>query len=132
MIGDVAGLPPAPRSALQDTMGLTAHNTGMILNLALNYGGRQEIVRAVNNLLKDGAKRVSVEEVSGALDTAGLPDPDLLIRTSGEMRLSNFMLWQLAYTEFYITPKLWPDFKEKDLCEAIAAYQARERRFGGV
>jgi undecaprenyl diphosphate synthase len=104
----------------------------MTLNLALNYGGRQEIVRAVNRLVKDGAERVDEKSIASALDTAGLPDPDLVIRTSGEMRISNFLLWQTAYSEFYVTDTLWPDFKTPELYKAILEYQSRERRFGGI
>jgi len=132
IIGDSSKLPAEQQRLLNETKELTGKNTGMILNLALNYGARQEIVRAVNKLVKKGAKEVDENLISAELDTAGLPDPDLLIRTSGEMRLSNFLLWQSAYTELYVTPVLWPDFKKKDLYAAIADYQLRQRRYGGI
>jgi len=106
----------------------------MSLVVALNYGGRQEILKACQELLKKNISpdRLNEKTFSRYLDTADLPDPDLLIRTSGEMRLSNFLLWQCAYTEFWVTPVLWPDFRKKDLLEAIIDYQKRERRFGGL
>ncbi len=113
--------------AVEDLKG----NTGLILNLALNYGSRQEIVDAANALIASGKQSVTEDDISGALYTAGLPDPDLLIRTSGEMRVSNFLLWQIAYAELYVTPVLWPDFGREHLDAALADYQGRERRFGG-
>jgi len=131
-IGDISRLPSEQQKYLAETKQLTAGNSGMTLNLALNYGSRQEIVRAVNKLIRKGAKEVDEAMISSQLDTAGQPDPDLLIRTSGEMRLSNYLLWQCAYTELYITPVLWPDFKKKNLYEAIADYQNRQRRYGGI
>jgi len=119
-------------------MRLTAHNTGMKLVVALNYGGRAELADAFNAMLEHirenglSAFRADEQTISNHLYTAGLPDPDLLIRTSGEMRISNFMLWQLAYTELWITDTLWPDFRRRHLYQAIADYQRRERRFGRV
>ena len=116
----------------------TKNNTGIVMNIALNYGAREEITTAVKNIaasVADGAVDVSdidSEYISSMLYTAGQPDPDLLIRTSGEIRLSNFMLWQLAYSEMYFTDKLWPDFTVRDLEDAICEYQRRNRRFGGV
>jgi undecaprenyl diphosphate synthase len=115
----------------------TRANTGMIFSVALNYGGRAEIVDAVNRLLANGAgngspRTVKEEEFSKYLYTAGLPDPDLLIRTSGELRISNFLLWQIAYAEIYVTDTLWPDFRKNHLHDAIAAFQKRERRYGGL
>ena len=110
--------------------------TGMLLNLALSYSGRAELVDAVRRMVADARKgawdpaRVDDELLASYLYTAGLPDPDLLIRTSGEMRLSNFMLWQLAYTELWITDTLWPDFRRRHLFQAVAEFQGRERRFG--
>jgi undecaprenyl diphosphate synthase len=109
----------------------------MIFSVALNYGGRAEIVDAVNRLLANGAgngspRTVKEEEFSKYLYTAGLPDPDLLIRTSGELRISNFLLWQIAYAEIYVTDTLWPDFRKNHLHDAIAAFQKRERRYGGL
>jgi undecaprenyl diphosphate synthase len=109
---------------------LTGRNTGLVLNLALSYGSRQEILRAVNALLAEGAASVDEEGFARRLFTAGLPDPDLLIRTGGEHRLSNFLLWQIAYTELYISDKLWPEFRRAELLRAFAAYAGRERRFG--
>jgi undecaprenyl diphosphate synthase len=131
-IGDISKLPEGSRNELKSVMAATSGNRGMILNLALNYGGRHDIVQAVNKIIKKGVKEIDEETFGRYLYTEGLPDPDLLIRTSGEMRISNFLLWQCAYTEFYITETLWPDFREKDLYAAIADYQKRERRFGGV
>src|SRR5262245_55366549 len=112
----------------------TANNTGMLFNIALNYGGRAEIVEAARRLL---AAKVSPDDLdeqrfAGFLYTAGQPDPDLLIRTSGEMRVSNYLLWQIAYTEIYVTETLWPDFRRRHLLEAVLAYQKRERRYGGI
>lgn len=102
------------------------------MNIALSYGGRREIVRAINSLIEAGKKSVTEEDIASAMDTAGMPDPDLLIRTSGEFRLSNFLLWQCAYTELYITETLWPSFRKPQLLEAIEEYQNRERRFGCI
>lgn len=131
-IGVVEGLPVQVREVLAETKRNTCGNTGLILNIAINYGGRQEIIDAVNRLIKSGAREADSEVFKEYLYTSSLPDPDLLIRTSGEMRISNFLLWQIAYTEFYVTDVLWPDFKEKNLIEAIIDYQKRDRRFGGV
>ncbi|MCG2725855.1 MAG: isoprenyl transferase [Elusimicrobia bacterium] len=102
----------------------------LILNIALNYGGRQEIVDAVNRIIKSGIKRINLSSFNKFLYTFPLPDPDLLIRTSGELRISNFLLWQTAYSEFYVTDVFWPDFGEKEFADAIAEYQKRDRRFG--
>lgn len=114
----------------------TRNRVGLDFIIALNYGGRVEIVNAVSKIVEDvkagTIKEINEEEISTRLYTAGIPDPDLLIRTSGEMRISNFLIWQLAYSEFYFSDVLWPDFKEKQLNEAIIAYQSRERRFGGI
>lgn len=116
----------------------TADNTGLTFVIAVNYGGRDEITRAVRRMLSDASNGkldpalVTEETVASYLDTAGIPDPDLLIRTSGEIRLSNYLLWQLAYSEIYITDCLWPDFNKDELLAAIAQYNKRERRFGGV
>lgn len=131
-IGDQSKFPESIREELRKTIRETRGNTGLVLNLALNYGSRQEIVRAANKLIAGGAKKIDEQTLSDSLDTAGLPDPDLVIRTSGEMRISNFLLWQIAYSELYITPVLWPDFSEKHLFEAIIDYQKRDRRFGGL
>lgn len=132
ILGDIEGLPLAARTALRHGMRRTAANTDMQLNLALNYGGRAEIVQAVRRLLRDNVAPEDVTEESFAryLYTAGQPDPDFLIRTSGEQRLSNYLLYQCAYSEFYFTPVPWPDFHEAQLHEALAVYGSRSRRFG--
>ncbi|SPF54914.1 undecaprenyl pyrophosphate synthase [Candidatus Desulfosporosinus infrequens] len=137
-MGRIADLPREAQHELEHSMESTRNNTGLILNLALNYGGRSEIIDAVRKLSKDVLMgKLRIEEIdeegfSKALFTSGLPDPDLLIRTSGEMRLSNFLLWQLAYTEIVVVDELWPDFGQKALLEAIKVYQKRDRRFGGI
>lgn len=105
-------------------------NPALVLNLAINYGARQEITDAVNKLIDSGKKEITQEEISGALYN-NLPEPDLIVRTSGEQRLSNFLLWQAAYSEFYFTPVLWPDFKEEHFIQAVEEYGRRQRRFGG-
>lgn len=110
----------------------TAQNTGLTVILALNYGARQEITHAVNALLVAGKKEISMEDISAQLYQPSVPDPELIIRTSGEERLSNFLLWQAAYSEFYFTPVLWPDFNKQELQKALDAYAQRTRRFGGV
>jgi len=130
--GRTAGLPPGVADDLRKSVERLKDNPGLILNLALNYGARQESVDAVNAALDSGLKRVDEEAISSRLYTAGLPDPDLVIRTSGEMRLSNFLLWQAAYAELYVTPVLWPDFRRPDLAAAIEEYRTRHRRFGGI
>ncbi|PXF54461.1 MAG: isoprenyl transferase [Deltaproteobacteria bacterium] len=135
-IGQIERLPERVRTCLLNTIERTSSNTAMILNLALSYGGRAEIVGAARRLAKRCLSgTLDPEDIDEAvfasnLDTAGLPDPDLLIRTSGENRLSNFLLFQTAYSEFYITPTLWPDFDEDELLKALFEYQKRERRFG--
>ena len=136
VIGRTADLPASVRDEIAATQAHLADGTGMLLNLALSYSGRAELVDAARRLLEDAREmrldpaKVDEEFLGSYLYTAGLPDPDLLIRTSGEMRLSNFMLWQLAYTELWITETLWPDFRRKHLFEAVAEFQGRERRFG--
>ncbi len=141
VIGRSEQLPDEVRKDIEDGMRLTANNTGMRLVVALNYGARAEIVDAVNALLQQQRKsngattHVKADEqqtVSEYLYTAGLPDPDLLIRTSGEMRVSNFLLWQIAYAEIYVTETLWPDFSRERLLEALLDFQKRERRYGGL
>lgn len=135
-IGDIDSLPKEVRQELKEAMEKTKNNKRMVLNLALSYSGRWEIIEAVKEIARDVKKgKVKIEEIddklfSNYLKTAGIPDPDLLIRTSGELRISNFLLWQIAYTELYITDCLWPDFRRKHLYEAIRDYQRRERRFG--
>jgi undecaprenyl diphosphate synthase len=131
-IGRWQALPAGARAQLERVMEATSKNKGLILTLALNYGGRQEIVDACNRALKDKSKVLDEEAFARYLNTAGLPDPDLLIRTSGEMRISNFLLWQLAYTEIHITNTPWPEFRRPHLYAAILDYQRRERRFGGL
>ncbi|MDR0311280.1 MAG: isoprenyl transferase [Acidobacteriota bacterium] len=135
-IGRIHELDESVREELRRFSELTARNTGMTLSVARNYSGRAEITDAVNRILSEcragGPVIVTEDIISGSLYTAGLPDPDLLIRTSGEMRISNFLLWQIAYSEIYVTPTLWPDFRRKHLLEAIAAYQLRDRRYGGI
>lgn len=131
-IGRTSELPSNVQEELKKAIRKLENNKGLILNLALNYGGRQEIVDAVNRALASGLKSVDEETLSSLLYTKDLPDPDLLIRTSGEQRISNFLIYQTAYSEFYVTPTLWPDFKKEHLYEAIAAFQNRERRFGGT
>jgi undecaprenyl diphosphate synthase len=136
VVGRERELPADVRAAIAETQAFLSGSTGLLLNLALSYSGRKELVDAVRRLLADDQEsRIDPETVdddllSSYLYTAGLPDPDLLIRTSGEMRLSNFMLWQLAYTELWITDHLWPDFRRRHLYEAVSDYQRRERRYG--
>jgi len=130
VIGRQKDLTAAARVTLSRAVKRTSGNTGLILNLALSYGGRQEILDAVNAIIKSGKKTASEEDFSAHLYTAGMCDPDLLIRTSGEMRLSNFLLWQLAYTEIVVTDVLWPDFRKPQLLATIEEYSRRERRFG--
>lgn len=130
VIGDLDLLPKAPRQALQDAIVKTAGNQRLVMILALSYSGRREIVQAVNRIIQSGVSGVDEAQFSRFLYTAELPDPDLLIRTSGEFRLSNFLLYQMAYTEIVVTDRFWPDFSANDLYSAIASYQQRERRFG--
>ena len=133
-LGDLTALPDATYRVFRQGLDETADHTGMTFALAVNYGSRAEIARAVREIASGALAPEDVDEssVSSRLYTAGLPDPDLLIRTSGEMRLSNYLLWQLAYTEFYVTETYWPDFSRWDFLRAVAAYQGRSRRFGGV
>jgi undecaprenyl diphosphate synthase len=137
VIGRLDSMPKATAQAFTDAMGASAGNTTLDLVVALNYGGRDEILEAARELAREAVAGVIAPEAidekafEAHLYTTGLPDPDLLIRTSGELRLSNFLLWQVAYSELYVTPTLWPDFGRDDLLEAVVDYQARERRFGG-
>jgi undecaprenyl diphosphate synthase len=138
-IGRLDALPAPARRELLDAVETTACNSGLQVNLAINYGGRAELADAFNSILERaraagtlGSLRITEHEIASHLYTAGLPDPDLLIRTSGEMRISNFLLWQIAYAELFVTETLWPDFKRSDLLRAIREYQTRERRFGGL
>jgi len=130
-IGRLEGLPAAVRQELERAIRKLSGNRGLIVNLALNYGGRQEIVDAVNKIIRSGVREVGEDEFSRNLYTAELRDPDLMIRTSGEQRISNFLLYQLAYSELYVTRTLWPDFKREDFYDAILDFQGRQRRFGG-
>jgi undecaprenyl diphosphate synthase len=138
MIGDMDSLPRKVTYELNRAIDITRNNTGLFLNLALSYGGRQEIVRAVRLIakeVKNGQLRlneINEKLFSKYLYTSELPDPDLLIRTSGEMRISNYLLWQSAYSELYITNVLWPDFRKANLLQALIEYQQRNRRFGGI
>jgi len=129
-IGDTSKLPQNAQDKLRKAIEITSGNVGMTLILALNYSGKWDLVNAMNKLLGKGKECIEPSDVDEHLSTVGIPDPDLLIRTSGEMRISNFLLWQMAYTELHFTEVLWPDFRKKDLHEAIISYQQRERRFG--
>jgi undecaprenyl diphosphate synthase len=137
-IGEIELMPDATYKALLDGIESTAHNTGMTLTLALNYSSRSELTKATKTIaekVKNGelfAHDIDEDVIAQHLETAGIPDPDILIRTSGEFRLSNFILWQIAYSELIFTPVLWPDFTRKDLYHAIMDYQKRERRFGKI
>src|SRR3954471_19903216 len=138
-MGRLESLPDVVQTELQSAMDKTAANRGMRLNLAINYGGRTELIDAVNAIIENAklegnldALEITEEGISSHLYTTGLKDPDLLIRTSGEMRVSNFLLWQIAYAELHVTDTLWPDFTRTNLLEAIFDYQNRERRFGGL
>jgi undecaprenyl diphosphate synthase len=131
--GRLEALPYVVRRSLEETIAATAANTGLRLNLAINYGGRAEIVDAINAWIRDsGGGPITEQDLAARLYTSGLPDPDLLIRTSGEMRVSNFLLWQIAYAELHVTDTLWPDFRRVHLLRAIVDYQSRDRRFGGL
>ncbi|MEH7381210.1 isoprenyl transferase [Bacillus sp. JJ1533] len=137
-IGDMENLPIHTREAIQYAINRTRNNDGLQLNFALNYGGRNEILNAMKKMFSDmqeekiSPAELDEQQFSKYLYTADLPDPDLLIRTGGEKRLSNFLLWQLAYTEFWFTDVLWPDFSEKEFLEALEEYRQRKRRYGGI
>ena len=138
MIGELSRLSESFQKKIQELEEVSAANTGLNLTIAINYGSRDEMLRAMKHMVADiKSGRISEEEInentfSGYLDTRELPDPDLLIRTSGEQRLSNYLLWQLAYSEFYFTDVPWPDFHKKELELAVEAYNKRDRRFGGL
>jgi undecaprenyl diphosphate synthase len=134
VIGRIEELAPDIQDELQLAIDRTAKNGGMLFNIALNYGGRAEIVDAARRAIESGVRAEDLDEerFAGFLYTAGQPDPDLLIRTSGEMRVSNYLLWQIAYAEIYVTETLWPDFRRRHLLDAVLAYQKRERRYGGI
>jgi undecaprenyl diphosphate synthase len=138
-IGRIEALPESARRELLDAVQATSGNSGLLVNLAINYGGRAELADSVNAIIERARSagtldRLQVDEsmISAHLYTAGLADPDLLIRTSGEMRVSNFLLWQIAYSELYVTETLWPDFNRAELLRAVLNYQSRDRRFGGL
>ena len=133
-IGSLDGLSPELQQSIRNAIDLTKHNDAIVLTLAFNYGGRAEILQAIKRLIEDGipASEVTEDRVSQHLYTSDLPDPDLVIRTSGEYRTSNFLIWQAAYAEYHFTPVLWPDFDADDLKRAVEDYRHRERRFGGV
>ena len=137
-IGNIEDFPEQPRDAVLNALDLTKDNKGLIVNIALNYGGREELIHAVKEIIVDTQNGlvelddIDENKMKTYLYTSDLPDPDLLIRPSGELRISNFLLWQLAYTEFWFTSILWPDFKKEHLLEAIRSYQSRERRYGGI
>lgn len=138
VIGDIQTLPAEVQNGLLESIRKTASNTGLNLILALSYSGRWDLTEAARRLAREAAsgrlepEAISEDLIAAHLSTAGVPDPDLLIRTSGELRISNFLLWQLAYAEFHVSPKFWPDFRREDLYGAISDYQRRERRFGMV
>lgn len=131
-MGDISKLPEDIYKKFEELKDKTKNNTGMIVNIGLNYGGRDEIVRAFNTLLKEGKKVTNEDEIKKYLYTNSLPDPDFIIRTSGEQRLSNFMLYQCAYSELYFPKVLWPDFNKKHLIKALKNYSKRDRRYGGI
>ncbi|MGB3304739.1 MAG: polyprenyl diphosphate synthase [Thermomicrobiales bacterium] len=133
-IGELDALSPDLQQSIRDAIALTSGNTNLVLTLAFNYGGRQEVLQAVRQVIRDGLAPEDVTEESFAerLFTKDIPDPDLIIRTSGEYRMSNFLIWQAAYAEFFFSPKFWPDFGPDDLREAVLDYARRERRFGAV
>lgn len=134
IIGDWSKLPAESKKAINDALEKTKNNDGLVFSIALNYGGRDEIARAVKNIIVSGANAADITEelISKNLYTADIPDPELVIRTSGELRLSNFLIWQSAYSEIVITPVLWPDFTKEEYEKCILEYQGRDRRFGGI
>ncbi len=131
ILGDWSIIPEDSADSIRLALATTEKNDGLKLNIALNYGGRAEITRAVNMLIDSGKKNVTEEDISACLYTAGMPDPDVIIRTSGESRLSNFLIWQSAYSEIVLTPVYWPDFTPSEYERCLAEYQSRDRRFGG-
>nr|MBC7245219.1 isoprenyl transferase [Chloroflexota bacterium] len=133
-LGALEGLPDHLQNRIREAIAATSSGERIIVNVALNYGGRREIVEAVQRMMRDGVAvdQVTEQALAGYLYTAGLPDPDLIIRTAGEMRLSNFLIWQAAYAEFYSTPTYWPDFGPEELYQALLAYGQRVRKFGGL
>ena len=132
VVGDITKLSKDLQKAIEQAQKLTEKCDGLLVNICLNYGSRVEIIRAINNIIRDGVKEVDDELFAKYLQTEGIPDPDMVVRTSGEYRLSNFMLYQCAYSELYFPKVYWPDFKEKELEKAIVEYQKRNRRFGNI
>lgn len=134
LLGNLEGLPQTLQKKVHNALELTKDNRAMTLSIAFNYGGRAEILKALTEIIKQGLspEEINEEVFSRYLYTAGLPDPDLIIRTGGELRLSNFLLWQSAYSEYYSTPTYWPDFGEEEIKKALAVYRQRQRRFGGL
>ncbi len=132
IIGEVSGLPKTAQQKLKNAIDSTAENKQMELILALNYSGKWDLLQSINRLYEEKKYPIKESDIKKYLSTSKIPDPDLLIRTSGEMRISNFFLWQMAYTELYFTDVLWPDFSKKNLYEAIISYQKRERRYGKI
>jgi len=130
--GDLSGLPREVRESIRSVIEDTAAYDGITVNLAVNYGGRDEILRAVRNMIRTGVEAPTEETFKAFLDVPALPDPDLIIRTGGDLRLSNFLLWESAYSELFFSEKLWPDYTEEDLKFAIESFSGRERRFGGA
>ncbi len=130
LVGDIERFAPKYRDALRGVENRLSNNSGMTLCICLSYGGRQELVHAVNELLKEGKSEITDEDIASHLYTAGVPDPDLVVRTSGEYRISNFLLWQSAYAEYYFADVFWPDFDKNELLKAIESFSKRERRFG--
>jgi undecaprenyl diphosphate synthase len=131
ILGDWTAIPEDSAESIRLALKTTEKNDGLKFNIALNYGGRAEITRAVNKLISEGRTNVTEDDISGALYTAGMPDPDVIIRTSGENRLSNFLIWQAAYSEIVLTDVYWPDFTPEEYEKCILEYQSRDRRFGG-
>ena len=137
-IGNMGDLPDDARKGMEEGLKITEKNSGLNLILALSYGGRQEIIKMVQSIARKALngeiepEKISEDNIVNELDTAKIPDPDLLIRTGGELRISNFLLWQIAYSEIYVTDIYWPEFREKELLDAVAEFQARERRFGHI
>ena len=137
-IGNMGDLPDDARKGMEEGLKITEKNSGLNLILALSYGGRQEILKMVQSIARKALngeiepEKISEDNIVNELDTAKIPDPDLLIRTGGELRISNFLLWQIAYSEIYVTDIYWPEFREKELLDAVADFQARERRFGHI
>ena len=130
-IGNLSALNKNLQDVLLNAKEVTKNNTGVNLQIAINYGARDEIITAVNEILKSGIKEVDVDLFEKFLYTKNIPDPDLLIRTGGELRVSNYLLWQIAYSEIYVTKKYWPEFDEEALIEAVRAFKERQRRYGG-